>query len=231
MNPKKRRFSDCEELKATLGSQFRQYVCKTILASELNTLRQKLEIHERASDSRHVCASCRVPASEKPNALQRTAPDVRCPECKFTLSCGWAFCSREKTSHKCHVCGSFACNAFFPDDIFCTECDKPMCEDCQNHCLRCDRVCKACAPPFTDDGGAVFALPTLQTLPTEHCVKHAEHRSRWRRIYEICLECCLDRNDEHADDPPSCSNPECDGLVCIHDARYNEMWPKCPEHQ
>lgn len=229
MNPKKRRFSDCEELKATLGSQFRQYLCKTILASELNTMRRKLAIHESVHGPRNICASCRTPTTVKPEDRHACGQRVQCPRCSGVLACTWDFCPRDKT-HDCHICGQSACSKSWLTDLFCSMCRKPMCRKCENGCYGCRGLtCKACAPA-EEFAGVVVASPLLHSLGGTYCVAHRQERIRYSRALVECETCC---DDWRALDVVQliCEVRGCGALVCVHGPNFDEDAPKCPEHQ
>lgn len=220
---KKRRFSDCAEMKATVGSQFLQYLGKVIIGSELNMLRQKLALHEASHEYRHLCGGCRVPVDDHEDILQS------CPSCMLTVRCRQPFCTTS-ASHECASCGKPACLGLGNLDPACNKCGVIVCNQCCSDCESCVHACRSCSPT-TKEPARKWASPNWQTMQNFYCPEHMVERNEYRRVFEICQACCEDWLDYRLPGVGSCKADNCDNYACKH----NPAQPAggrllCPKH-
>ena len=221
----KRGFADTSELKATLGSQFQQYLAKVAIASGLADALDRLNHHESQLPPSRSCAGCGVPKTS-------TTPLSKCKHCGMVEQCSRRGCKGKSNIHDCVVCGKTGlCNGDNHFDIKCVQCNKTVCDDCQSKCNDCPRICIHCQP-----------------LPAKQCVRHwlsKEKQLVWETEigpdilctdcqiratqYEAIMTLCQKCNDEFNILPSHdvCKYDFCFAWVCPHD-ETNEGY--CPKH-
>lgn len=227
----KRGFADTSELKATLGSQFQQYLAKVAIASGLADALDRLEYHEHSRRIGKLCGGCKVPI----NCLETVET---CSGCDRTTKCDRPGCKGMSNIHDCVICNvKNMCEGNVNFSRACVFCHKTVCISCENSCQNCPVTCIKCNPslvtPFirqwiSEDAQNAWELEITGRKPEMLCDKCQENAKDCEKIMTTCQKC----NDAFIPilltSQRACKAAYCWRWVCPH-GEPNEGY--CPEHQ
>jgi hypothetical protein len=204
------KFDSCEEFKKACGSQFRQYIAKTALASGVALNEQKISILQTSFREDQKCAGCEIPV-DSCRGVQYCKYG-----CKQVVGCDWNFCRGGEDIHACANCGKTGwCRNIDLDWIrYCNRCKKGICLDksCLSECLDCGDDCKKCTGEMFEikktDNGREFVIL--------FCSYHKE-------VSKECQKCI----SEERLDYNICKDIRCQRMKCAHTSTHTDY---CQEH-
>lgn len=204
------KFDSCEEFKKACGSQFRQYIAKTALASRVALNEQKIRIHQVSKSMVKKCAGCEIP-------VDSCRGTQFCKHgCRQMTECDWKFCQSREDVHICVSCGKTGwCREQTIDLIdFCRKCKGAICgyDACYSGCEECGNdYCKKCA----GEAYQVERSETGREFVVLLCNYHKE-----RAVCKICIS-------EGKKDWRMCKDIRCSSMKCSHTSTHIDY---CQEH-
>jgi hypothetical protein len=178
------KFDLCEDFKKACGSQFRQYIAKTALASRVALNEQKIQIHQESNSMDKKCAGCEIPI-ESCKVVQYCKYG-----CKQVVECDWNFCQGWEDVHACANCGKtdWCKRADLDLIIFCKKCKGAVCDEdsCISSCDECNNgYCKKCARETSNGREFIILLCSYHKDAAKKCEKCI---SEGRLDFKICKD-------------------------------------------
>jgi hypothetical protein len=196
------KFDSCEEFKKACGSQFRQYIAKTALASGVALNEQKISILQTSFREDQKCAGCEIP-------IDSCRGTKYCKYgCKQVVGCDWNFCRTREDVHTCVSCGKsgWCRRADLYLIEFCRKCKGAICgyDECYSGCKECGNdYCKKCAGEVTEMGfvaGFVVLLCNYHKERTECKICISEGKKDWGICKDIrCIRIKCSHTSTHTD--------------------------------
>lgn len=205
------KFDSCEDFKKACGSQFRQYIAKTALASGVALNEQKLRIYRESFRVDQKCAGCEIP-------VESCSQKQDCKHgCKQVVGCDWIFCRAREDVHTCVSCGKTGwCQRTDLDLIdFCRKCKGAICgyDECYSGCEECGNdYCKKCA-------GETYQVERTET-GREFIVLLCNYHKETLRECKKCIS-------EGRQDWRICKDIRCIRVKCSHTSTHTYY---CQEH-